>query len=449
MEKKYRDKYGNFVHEQRKKEEEILDICQEILKNSRNELGISMHFLCSPLSELRPVLSEETSSLGTDGKQLFVSPAWLIPVFMNQKILLNRLYLHQLLHCLFCHLWGRKDRNRKLWDLASDIAVENMIDDLYAKPVYIRPGSFRREIYRKWKAQYGILTAERIYRILETLPEEETERLIQEFRKDDHHFWKNTEEKNGMASPKKHWEDKRKKLQTEMELMSKEASKEAPTLMEQLRAQNRKRYDYREFLRRFSVLKEEMQVDMDTFDYIYYHYGMEHYGNLPLIEPLETKEIRKIEDFVIVVDTSMSCKGELIQKFLEETYSVLSGSESFFRKIQVHIIQCDDRIQEDVVIHNQEEMEQYLQDFTIKGFGGTDFRPAFQYVEQLIKTGAFQKLRGLLYFTDGYGVFPGRKPPYDTVFVFMKEDYRDVDVPPWAMKLILGEEDLTGISERF
>ena len=171
MEKKYREKYGNFVHEQRKKEEEILDICQEILKNSRNELGISMHFLYSPLSELRPVLSEETSVLGTDGKQLFVSPAWLIPVFMNQKILLNRLYLHQLFHCLFCHLWGRKDRNRKLWDLASDIAVENMIDDLYVKPVYIRPGSFRREIYRKWKDQYGILSAERIYRILETLPE--------------------------------------------------------------------------------------------------------------------------------------------------------------------------------------------------------------------------------------------------------------------------------------
>ena len=101
------------------------------------------------------------------------------------------------------------------------------------------------------------------------------------------------------------------------------------------------------------------------------------------------------------------------------------------------------------MIHDQEEMEQYLQDFTIKGFGGTDFRPAFQYVEQLIKKGAFQKLRGLLYFTDGYGIFPGRMPPYDTVFVFMKEDYRDVDVPPWAMKLILGEEDLTGVPEHF
>ena len=35
----------------------------------------------------------------------------------------------------------------------------------------------------------------------------------------------------------------------------------------------------------------------------------------------------------------MSCKGELIRHFLEETYSVLSESESFFRKINVHIIQ--------------------------------------------------------------------------------------------------------------
>ena len=178
--------------------------------------------------------------------------------------------------------------------------------------------------------------------------------------------------------------------------------------MEHLQAENRKRYDYREFLRKFSVLKEEMQVDMDSFDPIYYHFGMETYGNMPLIEPLETKEMKKIEDFVIVIDTSMSCNGSLIRRFLEETYSVLSESESFFRKIQVHIIQCDEKIQDDQVIHNQKEMEAYLSDFTVRGFGGTDFRPAFAYVEHLLKMGAFQRLRGLLYFTDGYGTFPGK-----------------------------------------
>ena len=98
----------------------------------------------------------------------------------------------------------------------------------------------------------------------------------------------------------------------------------------EIQVENRERYDYKEFLRKFSVLKEEMQVDPDSFDYIFYTYGLEHYGNMPLIEPLETKEIRKIEDFVIVIDTSMSCKGELIRHFLEETYSVLSESRRAF-----------------------------------------------------------------------------------------------------------------------
>ena len=124
---------------------------------------------------------------------------------------------------------------------------------------------------------------------------------------------------------------------------------------------------------------------MDSFDPIYYNLGLELYGNMPLIEPLETKEMKKIEDFVIVLDTSMSCNGSLIRRFLEETYSVLSESESFFRKIQVHIIQCDEKIQDDQVIHDQREMEAYLQDFTIRGFGGTDFRPAFAYVEPEVK----------------------------------------------------------------
>ena len=189
-------------------------------------------------------------------------------------------------------------------------------------------------------------------------------------------------------------------------------------------------------------MKEEMTVDMDSFDYIFYNYGMNLYGNMPLIEPLETKEMQKVEDFVIVIDTSMSCRGDLVKSFLEQTYAVLSESESFFRKINLHILQCDDRVQEDVKITNRREMEQYLSHFTAKGLGGTDFRPAFAYVEQLLRQQSFQKLRGMIYFTDGYGIFPVKKPTYETAFVFLERDYRDVDVPPWAIKLILEEEEM-------
>ncbi len=138
----------------------------------------------------------------------------------------------------------------------------------------------------------------------------------------------------------------------------------------------------------------------------------------------------------------MSCKASLVQKFLEETYGILSQSESFYRRFCIHLIQCDERVQSDVVIESQQQLAAYMEDFQVKGMGGTDFRPVFQYVEKLLAKKAFHKLRGLIYFTDGYGRYPLKKPPYDTAFVFFREDYQDVDVPPWAIKLILGEEEI-------
>ena len=137
--------------------------------------------------------------------------------------------------------------------------------------------------------------------------------------------------------------------------------------------ENREKYDYREFLRKFSVLKEEMKDDLDTFDYIFYNYGMNLYGNMPLIEPLETSEVQKIEDFVIVIYTSMSGKGELVKAFLEQTYQILSQTESFFRRINIRILQCDENVQDDTKIENGEQLRRYMEHLEIKGQGGTDF----------------------------------------------------------------------------
>ena len=38
-------------------------------------------------------------------------------------------------------------------------------------------------------------------------------------------------------------------------------------------------------------------------------------------------------------------------------------------------------------------------------------------------------------------------PSYDTAFIFMKDDYRDVDVPAWAIKIILDPDDLGPVEE--
>ena len=442
----------NIIQKQQQRELEKIEICMDIWKQARNELYLSMRFLDVSLSRFFFLPETNITGMGTDGFGIYFYPDALIYLYKKDRIYINRAYLHIVFHCLFGHLTIPKTVDTALWDLAADIAVESIIDGLSVRAVrrYVSP--YRKKVYQSLREKMKVLTVAGIYQVLEEkeagreedtwIGEADFEKLRGEFFVDDHQLWKQEIPPQKMMERQKEWKEENEKLQTKMETFAKEASEDAEALAEQVRVENRTRYDYKKFLRKFSVLKEEIQVDPDTFDYIFYHYGMEMFGNVPLIEPQETKEVHKVEDFVIAVDTSMSCKEELIRKFLEQTYSVLSESESFFRKICVHIIQCDDKVQSDVVIHNQEEMERYMEQFEIHGFGGTDFRPVFGYVNELIAKKAFRRLRGLIYFTDGYGTFPAKKPLYETAFVFLKEDYSDVDVPAWAMKLILEPEQL-------
>lgn len=440
----------NIVQKQKQRELEKIEICMDIWKQSRNELYLSMRFLDVALSRFFFLPETNITGMGTDGFGIYFYPDALIYLYKKDRIYINRAYLHMMFHCLFGHLTIPEAVDETLWNLAADIAAESILDGISVRSVrrYVSP--YRKKVYQSLREKISVLTVAGIYKVLEEKEAEgdswidaaDLEKLQGEFFVDDHRLWNQEIPQQKMMERQKEWKEENEKLQTKMETFAKEASEDAEALAEQVRVENRTRYDYKKFLRKFSVLKEEIQVDPDTFDYIFYHYGMEMFGNVPLIEPQETKEVHKVEDFVIAVDTSMSCKEELIRKFLEQTYSVLSESESFFRKICVHIIQCDDKVQSDVVIHNEEEMERYMEHFEIHGFGGTDFRPVFGYVNELIAKKAFQRLRGLIYFTDGYGTFPAKKPLYETAFVFLKEDYSDVDVPVWAMKLILEPEQL-------
>lgn len=239
------------------------------------------------------------------------------------------------------------------------------------------------------------------------------------------------------------WKDISERLLVDLETSSKEWGDKSDAMLMGIKKINRDKYDYSTFLRKFSTMKEDIQINDDEFDYIYYTYGMRRYGNIPLIEPLEYKEVRKVRDFVIAIDTSGSCAGEVVQKFLDKTFSIFSQQENFFRKINLHIIQCDAEIQSDVKITDKQAFDEYMKDIQFKGFGGTDFRPVFEYVDHLIELNEFDDLKGLIYFTDGNGTYPKRRPPYETAFVFVDDDEFDYEVPSWAMKLVLETSEIT------
>ena len=423
----------------------MVELCTRIFRNARNELYLNMRYLDLSLSSLGFEADPGCRGVGTDGFVIYYHPDYVCDLYQRGRVHVNRAYLHMVLHCLFCHMDTRGKREPELWNLACDIAVESMLDDMYVKCIRVAPTPFRRDWYGRLHAKLTVLNAEGVYRVLkeEQLEPRRLERLAAEFLVDDHSFWDLPEDspKTPMVRQTQ-WSNNREKVQTEMETMGNQQDEENKSILEQIQVENRERYDYSRFLRKFAVLREEMQVDPDSFDYAFYTYGLSLYGNMPLLEPLESKEVYRIEDFAIVIDTSMSCSGELVARFLEETYDVLSESGSYFKKVHVHIIQCDDAVQSDVVVTCPEELKEYMGHFEIKGHGGTDFRPAFEYVNGLRARREVVNLRGLIYFTDGLGIYPVQAPPYDTAFVFIENMFSDESVPAWAMKVVLKEEQI-------
>ena len=426
------------------------NICRKILESSRNALYINMRYLDVALSSLAWEITTDIPRIGTDGLKIAYEPHYLADLYRENPMLVNRVYLHMVFHCIFRHLFRPCPEDRELWNLSCDMAVEALIDGMHHRSIRMGVHPFRRAVYDELRKTLKVLTAEGIYRELKKADyrPEQRARMVQEFCIDDHTYWPAPPEEEGpkppsplMAKLKKHWKDVSDRMQTELSI-GREAGTEDGDLSDELAVENRERYDYRTFLRKFAVLKEEMQIDPDSFDYVFYSYGLRMYGNMPLIEPQEWKETHKIEEFVIVIDTSMSCSGDLVRKFLEETYHILTETESFFRKVHIRILQCDDAVRADQLITTGEELKQYMDHLQLYGDGGTDFRPAFTYVQQLIDQGEFENLKGLLYFTDGKGTFPRKRPPYDAAFILFREDYKEVSVPPWAIRLMLDEEDL-------
>lgn len=242
------------------------------------------------------------------------------------------------------------------------------------------------------------------------------------------------------------WRDIAKQIEMNLETFSREWGEEAGSLMANLTVANRSPQRYEDFLRQFMTVTEEMRLDMEQFDYVYYIYGMDRYGNMPLIEPLEYRETERVRDFVIVIDTSESVRGDLVKRFVEHTFDLLKSSETYASEVNIHLVQCDAKVQSDTVIGDLGEVDRLMEGFRICGFGGTDFRPAFDYVDTLRRRGQLPTMKGLIYFTDGLGQFPDKPPDYDVAFVFVDEEGGKLPpVPPWACRIVIDE---AGIKQR-
>lgn len=425
---------------------------------SRNTLLVNLRFLDAALSRLE-LLPADGISLASDGQHVVYDPRHILKRYKAAKEIPVRDYLHVLLHCVFRHMYVHTLVDHVCWDLACDVAVEGVIAELGLKSAEAPRAKHQQTALAKLKTEVGSLTAEKLYRhFLDggQSPAELSD-LRGLFYADDHTIWYLPPDQRAAAlgqssgagdgeskvtAAEADWKHVSEQLQMDLETFSKQQGDRAGGLLQNLGEVNRERYDYTAFLKKFAVMGEVMRVNDEEFDYVYYTYGLRRYGNLPLIEPLEYKETKRIREFVIAIDTSGSVAGETVQRFVQKTWNILKTTESFFTKINLHIIQCDATIQEDAKITSQEEFDAYMKTMQIHGLGGTDFRPVFSYVDWLREKKEFSNLKGLIYFTDGFGAFPEQMPDYETAFVFLDEELNNYNVPPWAIKLVLRNEEI-------
>ena len=389
-----------------KKEQEFLG--KKILQNCRNELYLDFPYLDGAFAGLEYKADSSIMSIQTDGEKIYFNPVFLLKKYAEDPETVRHGYLHMLLHCLYLHIFMKPDKDISQWDRDCDSFVEDLIDKAIQEKEC-------RSLKKRWL--------------------DDTEVADPGF--DDHTLWQRTAEQvSGGRRTKEKWErilayTSRNKTGTRSR-----AGTQTRNRQEEMDEIYRSKYDYRKFLKQFCRLREEVELDTESFDYIFYHFGMEHYGNLPLIEPLEYKEVNRLEELVIAIDTSGSCSKETVQRFLGETYSILSEKENFFRRMKVYIVQCDCFIQKVDVIHSEEEWKEYSRAVTIQGRGGTDFRPVFELIRQEKERRELKSLKALIYFTDGDGIYPRQKPDYETAFVFLNRTDKMKLVPAWAKCLI-------------
>jgi len=122
---------------------------------------------------------------------------------------------------------------------------------------------------------------------------------------------------------------------------------------------------------------------------------------------------------VVAIDTSASIDDELLKVFLSELYEIMQS----FTHYVIELIECDASIQNIQRLTPMERLEPIL-----KGGGGTNFRPVFDYIEDMNEDFKF-----LIYFTDGKGTFPKYEPLIDTLWIMKEEDI----IIPFGELLIL------------
>ncbi|MBR2385403.1 MAG: hypothetical protein IKA99_07350 [Clostridia bacterium] len=429
--------------------DEINELSKEILDHALKELSLEFSYLVYPLGLLDFCVGDIDGLAYTNGKIACLNTKEIVMATAEKGIKeVGVTVLHLLLHCIFLHPFKQVE-NRFIYDLAVDISVGYVLDGLGYSHGERRDKEVRKSTYKAIIDLFGNINDRFCIDYCKGLKKENVEQLYSAFKVCNHDNWLGRKDGGEANSPNSDvnisFGDMQEGVDDESlndvwgavaKTLIPRIGKLNPNLKRMISVTVGEVGNYKSFLKSFLRRRERIKPSDEEFDYIYYYLGLKNYGNVPLIENLEYSDRREFSDIAVAVDTSGSTDGEPIKKLLQEVFSLVKSMETESKKYRLRIIQCDLKIQREDLITSADDFAKTLKNYKLEGGGGTDFCPVFEYLTSLKKKG--EKIEGLIYFTDGVGVYPREVPPFKTCFAILG-DNEGVNVPHFAYRINIEE----------
>ena len=168
------------------------ELAAQVLLLAQSRLTADLRFLSSALEQLKPIPVPALDTLfAGDGRCLYYCPETLLRTFRAQQSVPTRALLHVTLHFLLGHPFQRQEMDHRLWNLACDIAAEEVIRELEI-PSCALPDDAMQDSWRsRLRDACPHLTAEAIYNFLleRQYPADVLAELTRLFARDSHALW--------------------------------------------------------------------------------------------------------------------------------------------------------------------------------------------------------------------------------------------------------------------
>jgi len=412
---------------------------REVLEFVRMELKSHYSELLYPLSVLRFKEAPEewkVKNIVTDGATIYYSPDG---VLRQGKELTMAEIMHIVCHGLLGHFVIKDDyEQRILRDLVMDIQANYLMTRLGGM-ADTRGRQVALDVEKVVKGDYSMGS---YYRLL---PEDKEISRLKYYQKivqvDDHRFWDKNMDEGHRKKVREIWGEIQEAVLGENReegmraIVNAIVGKGKGDGYGQFNVGKGSGKNYKELLKELFGMQEINKEEPDSIDYMFYHYGLTLYGDVPLIEPLEITERPAIRTLAIAVDVSGSCiSGEIMEKFWGETYDCILQVKERYGVGEVLLLQCDEAIQDEKRMQLEEFQETPVQ-VKVKGWGGTSFVPVFERIEELETEEV--KVDALIYLTDGFGECPLEKPAYPVYFVLPTRERNGSYLPDWIQKVCL------------